>query len=89
MNLMVFNFLSIVHYSITLPHRRVMLLCAGILGRYYTDTHDVDEDKMTHAHLGGMWVYENQAGIMLRHVFDSPTYRVDTVASQCRHLRNL
>ena len=66
---MVFNFLSIVHYSITLLCGRVMLLCAGILGRFYTDYHDVDEDLRTVTNQGGFWStwgINESAGMMCR-----------------------
>ena len=81
MNLMVFNFLSIVHYSITLLCGRVMLLCAGILGRFYTDWHDVDENERTNVSQGGMWTRGNQAGIALRYITDTSSHTSDTVAS--------
>jgi len=79
MNLMVFNFLSIIHYSITLPHRRVVLLCAEKRGRfipcrgggtattYYMVWHDVDEDLTTFSILGGGWQSgANKVGVMYR-----------------------
>ena len=81
MNLMVFNFLSIVHYSITLPHRRVMLLCAGILGRYYTDWHDVDENRRTIPAQGGYWAHNSFAGTVFRYVLNPPEDLIDLVAS--------
>lgn len=82
MNLMVFNFLSIVHYSITLPHRRVVLLCAGILERYYTDSHNVDEDLRTITYQGGRWLAVSTGGITMREMYDSPTSSGDYVASK-------
>ena len=85
MNLMVFNFLSIVHYSITLPHRRVMLLCAGILGRYYTDYHSVDEDMMSISVCSGYCKFESFAGVTYRSINDAPTNSGDDAASRCRH----
>ena len=81
MNLMVFNFLSIVHCNITLPHRRVMLLCAEKRGRfipcrgggtdttYYTDWHDVDEELRTISNQSGhwnTWGISEAAGMMCR-----------------------
>ena len=84
MNLMVFNFLSIVHYSITLPHRRVVLLCAGILGRYYTDHHDVDEDLRIIPSQGGRWNNESSAGITERSMNAPTAYVGDVVASKNR-----
>lgn len=81
MNLMVFNFLSIVHYSITLPHRRVVLLCAGILGRYYTDWHIVDEDERVISVHGGYWFHGVYTGIAHREVIVTSTYTENNVAS--------
>ena len=60
---------------------RVMLLCAGILGRYYTDWHDVDENERTNVSQGGMWTRGNQAGIALRYITDTSSHTSDTVAS--------
>ena len=94
MNLMVFNFLSIVHCNITLPHRRVMLLCAEKRGRfipcrgggtdttYYMDWHNVDEDMTTIPYLGGSWTFGTQAGIAYRDTDESPSAgSLDYVAS--------
>ena len=82
MNLMVFNFLSIVHYSITLLCGRVMLLCAGILGRYYTDPHDVDEEMRTISIQGGYWVDHTAAGITHRDMGGTSSYVFPSVASR-------
>lgn len=82
MNLMVFNFLSIVHYSITLLCGRVMLLCAGILGRYYTDGYDVDGDERASPEQGGRWMWGNNSGITHRDINDAPTTVSDGVASR-------
>jgi len=93
MNLMVFNFLSIVHYSITLPHRRVVLLCAEKRGRfipcrgggtattYYTDEHVVDEDVIAISVQGGKWRYGDSSGITEREFSTSPATALDYVAS--------
>jgi len=98
MNLMVFNFLSIIHYSITLPHRRVVLLCAEKRGRfipcrgggtattYYTDVHDVDEDLRTITNYGGMWFDFDQVGITHRDVDIAPTITHGGVASRLIYL---
>jgi hypothetical protein len=46
-----------------------MLLCAGILGRYYTDTHDVDENERTISNQSGhwnTWGISEAAGMMCR-----------------------
>ena len=40
-----------------------MLFCAGISGRYYTDFHDVDEDKTTIAAYGGFWNEDRRTGL--------------------------
>ena len=86
MNLMVFNFLSIVHYSITLPHRRVMLLCAGILGRYYTDYHSVDEDMTAISVCSGYHRFNITAGIAYRSINDAPTNSGNDAASRLIYL---
>ena len=98
MNLMVFNFLSIVHYSITLPHRRVVLLCAEKRGRfipcrgggtnstYYSDAHDVDEDKMTGSVHGGDWEGRVWIGIAGRNMPGDGSITHDNVASRLIYL---
>ena len=58
-----------------------MLLCAGILGRYYTDWHNVDEDLTTIPYQGGQWNYGNSGGIVYRDLLDVPTNSGDDVAS--------
>ena len=50
-----------------------MLLCAGILGRYYTDMHDVDENERTHAHCGGDWIDDIRVGVAQRYMNINPT----------------
>ena len=86
MNLMVFNFLSIVHYSITLPHRRVMLLCAGILGRYYTDWHNVDEDLISIPDYGGPWREGSNTGVTQRYMDCPLCLEASNVASRLIYL---
>ena len=63
-----------------------MLLCAVILGRYYTDHHDVDEDLTAIIGLGGACQDNIQAGITRRSVNDSSSYSSINIASMCRHL---
>ena len=58
-----------------------MLLCAGILGRYYTDYHNVDEDMVTITSYGGNWDWASDTGITLRYVQDTPSHTSDVVAS--------
>lgn len=57
-----------------------MLLCAGILGRYYTDQHNVDEDIDTIPSQGGSWVWNTGAGAYLRQPDNPLNNTVDTVA---------
>jgi len=48
---------------------------------YYTDSHDVDEDKVTIVIYGGYWITDNIAGIGLRGMWDSPSTFDHGVAS--------
>lgn len=59
-----------------------MLLCAGILGRYYTDSHDVDEDKRTILRQGEHWPGSTFTGIVMRFLFDDPSILSSDVASR-------
>ena len=59
-----------------------MLLCAGILGRYYTDEHDVDEDLRTISNQGGRRDLGIFVGITQRGMADAPTNSHDVVASR-------
>jgi len=101
MNLMVFNFLSIIHYSITLPHRRVVLLCAEKRGRfipcrgggtdttYYTDSHDVDDDIRTIMDQGGesgLYWGGTTIGVFMRVMDNPPTEAWNNVASRLIYL---
>ena len=56
---------------------------------YYTDQHDVDEDKVTTVYQSGHWNSWNEseaAGLMCRDLFDSPTEAWDYVASRLIYL---
>ena len=66
-----------------------MLLCAGILGRYYTDWHKVDEDIAAIPFYGGGWNSETGSGIAYQCMYDPLTVTSIAIASMCRHLRNL
>jgi len=59
-----------------------VLLCAGILGRYYTDSHNVDEDADNIPTDGGDWYRGTDAGITCRWLTDTFTRVFDTVASR-------
>lgn len=48
---------------------------------YYTDLHDVDEDRMTILEQGGPWRFGDVAGVTRRAVTDDPSSTVDSVAS--------
>ena len=51
------------------------------LKKYYTDTHDVDEDLKTTIKCGGYWPYENAEGITRRSLDEPPINTWDSVAS--------
>ena len=59
-----------------------MLLCAGILGRYYTDAHNVDEDLTIIPTHGGVWNHNSWAGIAYRCMDNVSTNVWDSVASR-------
>ena len=63
-----------------------MLLCAGILGRYYTDSHDVDENEPTiplHGGHWGQWWRNTENGVFLRTLGDpSSNYNGDVASRQ-------
>ena len=59
-----------------------MLLCAGILGRYYTDSHNVDEDMMSITDQGGRWLEGSWGGIVQRDMCSIPSTISDIVASK-------
>ena len=63
-----------------------MLLCAGILGRYYTDYHEVDEDMTAIVRCGGGHYAANAAGIARRNLYDAPSYTLGFVASRLIYL---
>jgi len=52
--------------------------------KYYTDSHNVDEDLTTITRLGGHWNHSGPAGIALRSLDNSPTVSFDTVASNAK-----
>ena len=47
--------------------------------KYYTDWHDVDEDKTTMTNYGGFWSRDNDVGVMIRDLYQSPDYDPGTV----------
>ena len=47
---------------------------------YYTDYHDVDEDKVSIASHSGHWDRNERVGMMFRNVQDSPNRYVNDVA---------
>lgn len=49
--------------------------------KYYTDTHNVDEDSITVSYHGGRWQNGRPVGIALRELLDNPTLISDVVAS--------
>ena len=53
----------------------LVFLCVDICGKIhsYTDTHDVDEDRMTTNVQGARWTDMIQAGIVCRNMWYSPT----------------
>ena len=55
---------------------------------YYTDDHDVDEDRATITSCGGYWYFPSRAGITLRHMNNSvpATDFYDLVASRLIYL---
>ena len=53
--------------------------------KYYTDTHDVDEDSRTFTIQGGCWLDQNQAGTPQRYMWYATTTALSYVASRCRH----
>ena len=51
--------------------------------KYYTDQHDVDEDKVTITHQGGHWNAWNESaasGVMCRDAYDTSTSSWNIVA---------
>ena len=49
--------------------------------KYYTDGHDVDEDKTTISGCGGQWVFTIRTGVASRYMDDSSSTISHTVAS--------
>ena len=58
----------------------------GTATTYYTDSHDVDEDKVSIVPQGGLWSTHTETGITLRIVNNSPTDSGDAVASRLIYL---
>ena len=69
------------YYSTIHPHRWVVLFCAGISGRYYTDYHDVDEEIVTIVLHGAGWYDSTSAGVALRCLFRPYSHISVNVAS--------
>ena len=70
------------YYSTIHSHGWIVLFCAVILGRYYTDWNDVDEDMVTASILGGWWAFWDLEGVMHRHMADPRDTTDVTVASK-------
>ena len=49
--------------------------------KYYTDVHDVDEDRMAISCHGGRWDQEIEVGIAYREMYSTPTMVYSSVAS--------
>ena len=64
-------------------------ILVGLHIKYYTDSHNVDEDPMTISAYGGDYLSAVFAGIAERDTTNTPTDYNYFVASMCRHLRNL
>ena len=58
----------------------------GTATTYYTDDHNVDEDKLTIAAYDGQWVNTTGAGVTIRSLNDAPTYTWGGVASRLIYL---
>ena len=58
----------------------------GTATTYYTDAHDVDENKMTIMSQGGRWDYATWAGIMNRNLCNGLYETYGTVASRLIYL---
>lgn len=57
--------------------------------KYYTDNHDVDEDKVTVMNQSGIWLNGSTAGITYRNIRRDVSYSSDTVASLKKKHRTL
>ena len=79
--------IAIVYYSTIHSYEWIVLFCAVILGRYYTDQHDVDEDNRAIPSYGERWCGIIYAGMCVRHVNTNPINASEFVASVCRHSR--
>ena len=53
--------------------------------KYYTDSHNVDEDIRAISLYDGDWTTGIAAGITMRYMGDSPSNSFEHVASRCRH----
>ena len=56
---------------------------------YYTDAHDVDEDKRTMTNYGGFWPRGNDVGMMHRDLYQSPDYDPGTVGDVASKKNNI
>ena len=69
------------YYSTIHSHGWIVLFCAVILGRYYTDEHHVDEDLTAILLQGGWWAQGTFTGITYREMIFVPTDAYTIVAS--------
>lgn len=69
------------YYSTIHSHGWIVLFCAVILGRYYTDGFDVDEDQMTITDQGGWCIDGTFIGITHRDMCNPSTNLGIVVAS--------
>ena len=58
----------------------------GTATTYYTDWHDVDEDRTTICNYGGWWHDNTLVGATYRTLYDSPTTTLDDAASRLIYL---
>ena len=66
-----FIFIFIFEYPLRIISELIKIL-VDILIKYYTDWHDVDEDKATITRYGDFWGFENSAGVAYRTMSDGP-----------------
>ena len=64
--------------SPTVSHTVAFMCRHPELIKYYTDWHDVDEDKRGILSCGGSWDWENKAGVTFRSLNNTPTYTWDS-----------
>ena len=77
-----FIFIFIFEYPLRIISELIKILVDTLI-EYYTDDHDVDEDRATITSCGGYWYFPSRAGIALRHMNNSvpATDFYDRVAS--------